>query len=66
MEEQTKKCGNCGHLLPNKGTIAEKIYQKELISGVCEMNKKHMNGALIAGCFYWCKRTEREFGNAKV
>lgn len=50
MEEQTKKCGNCVHLMGKKGTIAENTWQKELNSGVCEMNGKAMSGSLIAGC----------------
>jgi hypothetical protein len=59
--EVVKKCGNCGHLLPHKGSIAEKTFMKELINGVCELTGKSMVGSLIAGCFYWCDRSmERE------
>jgi hypothetical protein len=36
--------------MPKKGTMAEISWQKELKSGVCEMNGKSMSGALIAGC----------------
>lgn len=61
MEETARKCGNCGHLLPIKGTVAEKIWQAELTKGTCEMNGKKMRGSLVAGCFYWCDRkSERE------
>jgi hypothetical protein len=50
MEEQIKKCGNCSHLMGKKGTIAEKTWQEELNSGICECNGKSMSGSLIAGC----------------
>ena len=36
-----------------KGTIAENTWQKELNSGICEMNGKSMSGSLRAGCMYW-------------
>jgi len=61
-----KKCGNCGHLIAPKGSIAEKIWAKELIHGICEMSGKSMSGSLLAGCFYWCdRRVERESGAKK-
>ncbi len=66
-KEFVKKCGNCGHLLYKKpkglrrGADTEKhkqeyAYLKELYAGVCELTGKYMNGALIAGCYYWCER----------
>ena len=55
--EIDKKCGNCGHLLPLKGTVAEKMWQTELTKGVCECNGKQMSGSLLAGCTLWCDRT---------
>ncbi|MDR3599390.1 MAG: hypothetical protein P4L49_02725 [Desulfosporosinus sp.] len=59
-EQINKKCGNCGHLLPLGKFEKELGFLKELPNGKCELTGKHMIGALIAGCFYWCDRnTER-------
>lgn len=56
IEKHDKRCGNCGHLTAKKGTVAEKTWQKELNSGICDLTKKSMIGSLIAGCHYWCDR----------